>query len=301
MAKDMKELNFGCNNDLSYDMSHRGLSPFAVIGVSMATASKRCRHANRFSRTTNLTLAEVTMAETVPDALPADYHGLVNLLRRYVEFLRNIVGERCGHYIEVRRITAEVNARQYVFESLDPRQIASLLWQIFMDSRSFFLTGVDVRGNLPQSLLRNTYNEVAAGVAQAHLNVPYSLLMGQDTGEPSYSNKRRQTTGGTGTSRAEVRTFRHVPASIKTILQGVRSKYPTVTIAEHMAAHEPPLQYAQVKLGPSGSCLDFLCFGACKNARCSYKHDAASSIPTVRAEAIAPKLGAAYNSYDAAH
>jgi hypothetical protein len=41
MAKDVKELNFGYNNDVAYDSCHRGLSPFAVIGVSMATASKR--------------------------------------------------------------------------------------------------------------------------------------------------------------------------------------------------------------------------------------------------------------------
>jgi hypothetical protein len=40
MAKDLKELNFGYNNDLLYNTSHRGLSPFMAIGVSMAAASK---------------------------------------------------------------------------------------------------------------------------------------------------------------------------------------------------------------------------------------------------------------------
>jgi hypothetical protein len=46
MAKDLKELNFGYSNDLSYDTCHRGISPFAVIGVPMAMASKRRRHAD---------------------------------------------------------------------------------------------------------------------------------------------------------------------------------------------------------------------------------------------------------------
>ena len=64
MAKDLKELNFGYNNDLSYDTSHRGLSPFAVIGVSMLEASKRRRHADWFYRTSQLTLAEVAQSET---------------------------------------------------------------------------------------------------------------------------------------------------------------------------------------------------------------------------------------------
>jgi hypothetical protein len=48
MAKDVKELNFRFDNDLSYDTSHHGHSPFTVIGVSMTTASKTaaCKPAN---------------------------------------------------------------------------------------------------------------------------------------------------------------------------------------------------------------------------------------------------------------
>jgi hypothetical protein len=299
MAKDIKELNFGYSNDWSYDTCHRGLSPFAVIGVSMATASKRRRQADRFTRTTNLTLNEVTQAETSPDPLPTEYHGLVNLLRRYVELLRHLVGERSGHFVEVMRITAELNARQFIFEALEPNQVASLLWQIFMDARRFFSTGIDTRGNLPQSLLRTTYNEVAIGIVQTHLNVPYAQIIGHGPAEdqPNYPEPR----GTSGSGHQESRTFRHVPAAIKSILRGARSKYPTVTVAELMAAHDPPLQYTQVRLGPSGSCLDYLCFGNCKNSRCSYKHTETASIQASRAEAVAPKLGAAYSAYDAAH
>jgi hypothetical protein len=299
LAKDVKELNFGYDNDLTYDNCHRGLSPFAMIGVSMATASKRRRHEDRFTRTSTLTLAEVASAETTPDAIPSEYHGMINLLKRYVELLRLVVGPRCGHYELVLRITAEFNARQHIFEALTARQIASLLWQVFMDARRFFSTGIDGRGNLPQTLLRTTYNEVAAGIVPAHLNAPYAQLLGQDAGEPSEGNDGPLDTGTAPTR--ESRTFRHVPASIKTALRGVRSKFPAVTIAELMAAHDPPLTYAQVKLGPNGSCLDFLCFGACKNPRCSYKHGASIAIQATRAETVAPKLGDAYNAYDAAH
>jgi hypothetical protein len=300
MAKDVKELNYGYNNNLSYDSCYQGLSPFTVIGVSLATASKRRRYADRFSRTSNLTLAKVTTAETSPEALPTEYHCLVNLLKRYMEFLKYIVGERSSHYVEVLRIAAELDGRQYIFESLDQRQIASLIWQIFMDARRFFTMGINIQGALPQSLLRMTYNKVAAGIVQTHLNVPYADLLGQDSGEGPYSEDRG---GGLRTSASpmESRTFRHVPSSIKAILRGARSKYPSLTVAELMAAHKEPLQYAQVKLGPNGSCLDFLCFGACKNAPCSYKHAANAAVPAARAEAVAPKLGDAYNAYDVAH
>jgi hypothetical protein len=96
LAKDVKELNFGYSNDWSYDTCHRGILPFAVIGVVMATASKRWRQADRFTWTNNLTLAKVAQAETLLDPLPTEYHGLVNLLHRYVELLHHMVGERSG-------------------------------------------------------------------------------------------------------------------------------------------------------------------------------------------------------------
>jgi hypothetical protein len=249
-----------------------------------------------------LTLAEVAQSETSPDPLPTEYHGLVNLLRRYVELLRHLVGERSGHLLEVMRITAELNSRQFIFEALKGDQVALLLWQIFMDARRFFSTGIDTRGNLPQSLLRITYNEVAVGIVQAHLNVPYAQLMGNDIEEEAMGYpERRPPPNNTAPGTEVSRTFRHVPASIKAILRGVRSKYPSVTIAELMAAPSPPLQYRQIRLGPNGSCLDYLCFGLCKNNSCPYKHEVGSSIPTVMAKAVAPKLGVAYAAYDAAH
>jgi hypothetical protein len=125
MAKDVKDVNFGYNNDLSYESCHRGISPFAVIGISMAMASKRRRVADRFSRTSNLTLAEVSLADTTPDPIPTGYHGMVNLLRRYVGLLQYTVGDRCGHHTEVRRIASELCRRQDIFEGLEPNQIAS--------------------------------------------------------------------------------------------------------------------------------------------------------------------------------
>jgi hypothetical protein len=100
----------------------------------MAMASKRWCHADCFSQTSNLLLAEMMMAETTLDALPTEYYGLVSLLRRYIEFLRHIAGKQCGHFVEVLQIAAELNTRQHIFESLDPCQIASLLRQIFMDA-----------------------------------------------------------------------------------------------------------------------------------------------------------------------
>jgi hypothetical protein len=80
MAKEVTNLNYGYNNDVSYKQSHQEILPFAVIGVSMATASRRHLQADRYTRTSNLTLAEVAMADTNPDPFPTKYHFMVNLL-----------------------------------------------------------------------------------------------------------------------------------------------------------------------------------------------------------------------------
>jgi hypothetical protein len=108
LAKDIKNINLGYNNDMSYRCCHRGISPFAMIGVSMAMASKRRRMANRFTRTNNLTLAEVSMTDTTPDPIPTGYHEAVNLLRRYAGLLQHVVGGRCEHHTMVRQIAAEL-------------------------------------------------------------------------------------------------------------------------------------------------------------------------------------------------
>jgi hypothetical protein len=168
------------------------------------------------------------MADTTPDPCPTNYFGTMNLLRRYVTLLQRSTGNRSGHHVELRRITAKLNNNQHIFESLDSRQCTSILWQICMDSRRFFSAGIDVWGNLPQSLLRTTYSKVAAGIVQAHLNVPYAELLRQDSGGASHEPETGA--GDRGQAQMGAKTFRHVPPAIKTILRGARSKYPALTI-----------------------------------------------------------------------
>ncbi len=302
MATDIKELNFGQNGNTGYDTCHRGISPFAVISVSLATESKRRRIADRFTRTRNLTLAEVEQEETSPDPIPQDYRGLMDLLRTYLAFLEGVVGEQCDHYGQVYRIAAELSTQRRTYENMAGRAVASLLWQIFTDARFFFSAGLDARGTLPVSRLQITHSMLSTGFIQEQVHVPYAQLGGHtpggddeaDTSAGANSDGRQQ--GGRGN-----RTFRHVPTCIKTCLRGARGKYPNLKVVDLMNAPDPNLTYNQVKLGPTGSCLDYLCFGRCKTPACTYKHETNASIPSDRAEAVAQKLGPAYLAYDASH
>jgi hypothetical protein len=54
-----------------------------------------------------------------------------------------------------------------------------------MDVWYFFSIGIDIQGDPPQSLLCTTYREVASSIIQAHLNMPYAELMGQDSSDDS--------------------------------------------------------------------------------------------------------------------
>jgi hypothetical protein len=114
---------------------------------------------------------------------------------------------------------------------------------------------------------------------QAHLNVPYGTLLSTDTEEAVPRHPGREEGAYDASSRTESKSFWNVPPTIKTLLRGARSKCPSLTITKLMAAHEPALQYAQVKLGPSGSCLDFLCLGSCKNNRYANAPEQQRSLP----------------------
>jgi hypothetical protein len=63
-----------------------------------------------------------------------------------------------------------------------------------MDARRFFSTGIDTRGNLPVSLLRTAYNEVAIGI------------MGQDAAGDRPSPRESRSSGATSGNQ-ESRTF----------------------------------------------------------------------------------------------
>jgi hypothetical protein len=116
MSKDFKNLDFGFNGDTSYLTCHRGVSPFMVILVSMAQASQRRRAADRYTRVGgNLTLDEVTGAETTPDATPRNYRKLMDVLKCYCFLLQRMFGARCNHFREVRAITRILGRKRREF------------------------------------------------------------------------------------------------------------------------------------------------------------------------------------------
>jgi hypothetical protein len=278
--------------------------------VSMAQASQRRRAAERYARVgTNLTLDDVTGAETTPDTTPRTYRELMDLLKCYCFFLQRMLGARCHHYLETRAITRILGRKRREFENITARQVATIIWHIFADARQFFSATVELTGDLPESNLRVARGMIETSMIPEQVNVPYDQLIagGRSTedrtgagGQESFEHPR--TPASSGEAPVGQRVFNRIPGSIKAALTGARARYPSLKISDLMTAPVPPLRYATIKVGPTGACLDMLCLGACNDEGCTYKHPATRiSIDPARAAAAATKLKAGYEAYRASH
>jgi hypothetical protein len=102
--------------------------------------------AERYARAgSNLTLEDITGAETIPDATPNTYQELMDVMKNYCFFLQRLLGPRCSHFLETRAITRILRRKRMEFESISARQVATILWHVFMDAHQFFSTPLTSR------------------------------------------------------------------------------------------------------------------------------------------------------------
>lgn len=108
------------------------------------------------------------------------------------------------------------------------------------------------------------------------MNVHYEDLLGTQVHD--------ETMGARGQASFETRmgcagkapvgqwVFSWVQGSIQVVLARACLKYPNLWITEVMGAPTPPIKYSAIRVGPTCACLDMLCFGVCKDHKCTYKH-----------------------------
>ena len=97
LVRDMKDLKFGCwGNKNTHDTYHRGISPFTVLQVSTDQQTKRRKTQERADRATYLSTDDVRALEAEPGCCPASYHGMLNLLERYICLLTMLFGAGCS-------------------------------------------------------------------------------------------------------------------------------------------------------------------------------------------------------------
>jgi hypothetical protein len=292
MAKDMKELNFGYGGDKDYESCHRGISPFAVIPVSAASASARRRAQQRLSQVSFMTSADARELETAPSSCPTTYDALQRVLLAYTTFLKTIFKGGCLHFIEVLAIRRVLSRKVNEYAGMAPADVAGLLWAIFCDARDFFSVPA-TQTDVPVSNLLITRMWLETNSIKTTYNVPTERLLGfaqkgpdinQVPGYQSAGGSTAETLfGGGGVKRTLPGPPWVNPSPNATLVQTCQpaiDKKPTVKVVDLLSAAK--LRYRDVRVGVPGGCIDMVLMGVCKSPDCTYSHAIQEAIPEAK-------------------
>jgi hypothetical protein len=288
LVRDIKELKFGYDNDLSFENCHRGISPFCVMSVTVEHQAKRRRIQERADRATFLSTADVQTMEAEPGQCPTTYHGMRDLLRRYIKLLEVLFLPTSAHVTEVRALFQLLGQMVQVYEALAPSMVIELLWQVFIDARACFS---DVGAGLPaRSELSLTRHWVKSCSLKTSVNCPVARFLGGGVATlPTVSAYSSRSGGSTAASSVSTLGVSYInpataprPASgqvhanpepipdIIAITGPYRQQKPGIGMRELMRVEKQP--FAQMVLGPRGTCMDYMYFGECANPMCTYNH-----------------------------
>lgn len=287
LVRDVKELRYGYDNDLSFENCHRGISPFCVMAVTVENQAKRRRLQERAERATFLSTTDVQIMEEEPGQCPTTYHGMRELLRRYIKLLDTLFLPTCAHAIEVRALFQELGRMVQVYESLAPAMVVELLWQIFIDARAFFS---DTGPEPTKSELALVRYWVKTCSPKTSVNCPVARLLGGGVATPTVASGHTSRGGGS-TADSSVSTLgasymspaaasrsvsgrMHVnPTAIPeivAIMGPFKQRKPGVGMRELMRVEKQA--FNPMLLGPRGTCMDYMYMGECVNAACTYNH-----------------------------
>ena len=295
LVRDMKDLKFGWGNENTYDTCHRGISPFAVLQVSMEQQMKRRKINERAMRATHLSTEDIRTLEGDPGSCPETYHTMLTLIRRYIRMLTVFFGNGCSHLLEVQAVFQVLSEKAMVYETMNAELVAETLWQIFIDAREYFSNNGP---NLAQSTLFALRDSIKNCTLTSTINCPIRELLGQSARSvavvsqaggsrsgSSMSTLTNPSSGASGTPVVGGRRTNPAPVpEIVNLMKSFREVKPGIDMITLMRAQK--LTMADVGLGGRGQCLDFMYFGECDRSGCSYNHEPARVSPGKRKDIV---------------
>ena len=298
LVRDMKDLKFGWGNENTHDTCHRGISPFAVLQVSMDQQTKRRKTQERADRATYLSTDDVRALEAEPGCCPGSYHGMTNLLRRYIRLLTVLFGAGCSHLTEVQGVYQVLAEKIAVYETMSAELIAETLWRVFVDARECFS---HLGPGLPESQLYSLRHDLRGCTLRVSINCPVAQLLNLSSAavvsQAGSGSALGVRTGYGGSSVSSATTLSTMTGSVPrepapliggkrtnptpipevvAIMQGLRAQRPGVDMNAVMRSEK--LGIAEIGIGGKGACLDFMYFGECARAGCSYDHGPARNV-----------------------
>jgi hypothetical protein len=302
LVRDVKDLKLGWGNENTYDTCNRGISPFAVLQVTMDQQTKRRKTQERAERATYLSTDDVRALEAEPGCCPSSYFGMLNLLRRYIRLLTVLFGAGCSHLTEVQGVYQVLAEKAAVYEVMTTEPIAEILWRVFVDAREFFSC---LGPALPDSQLFSLRHDIRACSLRVSVNCPVELLMSHSSATVVSQAGSSRVLGGrggygggsTGSGNGSGATMSTMTGSaprepapliggkrinptpipeVVAIMQGLRAKRPGVDMNALMRSEK--LSMGEIGIGGRGACLDFMYFGECARPGCSYDHGPARNV-----------------------
>lgn len=274
LVKDVKDVNFGWQGVLAFDGCHRGISPFAVPHHSMEAAQRLRAVEEEADSVTTTTIADVRAARSKPPPCPTGYYDLLQMLSMYIKLLMMLFGSMCDHMIHATSIFYLLRDQMATFEHIDGKQVASILWIIFRDARAYFSAGHDVMGEPPVSHLDWAIGALRGGMVPQVIGIPRQLLEGNSATTGGQPSPRQGTaSGGTRNQQGPQGPNTNVHTKIEAATAEARRRDPDLNYKKVMeTAPQPKPRITNVQL-QRGGCFDYLFFGKCSNARCTFKHD----------------------------
>jgi hypothetical protein len=179
LVHDMKDLKLGWGNENTYDTCHRGITPFAVMQVSMDQQTKRRKTQERAEMATYLSTEDVRAAlEAEPGCCPASYHSMLNLMKRYICLLTMLFGAGCSHLTEVQGVYQLLAKKGALYKSMSIDLIAEILWRVFVDARECFS---HLGPRLPESQLYSLRHDIRGCSLRVSINCPVALLLNRSS------------------------------------------------------------------------------------------------------------------------
>jgi hypothetical protein len=295
IVNDVKALNFGRGGELTYVDCHRGLSPFMCPAVGAKKRKEMDKACERQTRATLVTPEDVKQSETGPGDLPTGVYGLLQQLSRYSAILEVLVGEACGHKLEVDSIIEGLSDNSDQFEELSQRQLLYVMWDIHRDARRFFSRFApmdDGDSALPRSNLSVMTRMIQGGaVLTSTVGVPEQQFLGQAI------TKDILTSPGGGTPRelfpaapGKGHSGPHINSAIQPEFKAALG--PALLAHPKLSIHELSRQVEGVGLkdlaiGRRGHhCTNYNVIGKCADSRCRYTHTAAQPTPDKVAKVV---------------
>ena len=274
LVSDVKDIKFGWQDSQAYASCHRGVSPFALPHTSIESHQALRALEEDAAMATSTTISDMRASRTGPPPCPTDYYGLLQLLCSYIKLLMMLFGANCDHLIQVSAIYFLVKERVAMFQLMTKEQVAHLLWAVFIDARTYFSSAHDQMGNPPVSRLDWLVSAMRGGSLPSTMGTPLLSMFGNTRDGP------RNPLLGTGTqngSRSEAGgppyTNSQVHAKIaEATAEAMRCSSTVNFRAVSATAAAPKPQLGSLSLF-RGGCFDYLFFGKCTAARCTYKHD----------------------------